>query len=110
MTSLDSLDSSEKEYLEEYRFMLEDGDIGDRERRSLERLRSRLGISNTRATQLEALINNVSLSDKEQEYLDEYKEIRAEGEIRDRDRRSLDRLAQRNGISAQRMQELEKMV
>ena len=90
--------------------MLEDGEIGPRERRSLDRHASRLGLSAERVAELEAYIGNgQSLSEEEQEYLDEYREILADGDIRDRDRRALERLAQRNGISASRAAELEKL-
>ena len=103
------LSSDEQQYLDEFKFMLEDGEIGDRERRSLERLRSKLGLTAARVAELEASVNIQQLTTEEQEYLEEYREIKAEGEIRDRDRRALERLAQRNGISSSRAQELERM-
>ena len=110
ITSSSILSESEQEYLEEYKCMLEDGEIGPRERRSLDRHASRLGLSAERVAELEAYIGNgQSLSEEEQEYLDEYREILADGDIRDRDRRALERLAQRNGISASRAAELEKL-
>lgn len=104
-----SVSSAEQEYLDEYKCMLEDGEIGPRERKSLDRLITRLGISIQRASELEASVGASSLSVEEQEYLDEYREILADGDIRDRDRRALERLAQRNGISASRAAELEKL-
>lgn len=103
------LTNNETEYVEELKFVLEDGIIGDRERRSLERLRNRLGISASRAAELEASVSHSSLSEEEQEYLEEYREIIAEGDIRDRDRRMLERLAQRNGISPSRAKEIERL-
>ena len=100
----------EQEYVEKYIIMLEGGEIGPRERESLERLRASLDISVSRAAELESLVGKPTLSVAEQEYLDEYREILAEGEIRERDRHSLERLAQRKGISPSRAAELESSV
>lgn len=104
-----SVSSVEQEYLDEYKCMLEDGEIGARERKSLDRLIARLGLTAQRAAELEASVGISDLSAEEKEYIDEYREILADGEIRDRDRRALERLAQRNGISASRANELEKL-
>lgn len=101
--------ATEKEYLEEYKCMLADGEIGERERKSLNRLCERLGLSSTRAAELEAAAMGKPLSKEEQEYLDEYREMLADGGVRDRDRRTLQRLAQRNGISDARTRELERL-
>ncbi len=51
--SLSSLSEEEKEYQEELRACMDDGQISDRERRLLERLRKSLGISDARAKELE---------------------------------------------------------
>lgn len=51
--SLNSLNNEEKEYIEELRACMEDGDISDRERHLLDRLRKSLGISEVRAKELE---------------------------------------------------------
>lgn len=104
------MSAKEEEYLQELRYVLEDGEIGPRERNSLERLRVKLCISEERATELEFSVLNPSLTAEEREYLDEYRAIRAEGELRDRDVRTLERLAQRNGITPLRAKELERMV
>ena len=103
------LSRNEEEYLEEYKCTLEDGVITDRERRALDRLRIKLGISETRAFELEATVKSISLSPEEKEYLEEYREILTEGDIRDRDRKALERLRQRNGIPKQRADELERL-
>lgn len=101
---------NEQEYLEELREILTDGDISPRERRLLEKIRTQLGISEARAQELEASLMNPSLSEEEQEYFDEYKEIISEGEISDRDRRFLEKLKKMNGISEERAKEIENMV
>lgn len=103
------INTSEQEYLEEYKCMLADGEIGERERKSLNRLCERLGLSSARAAELEAAATGKPLSKEEQEYLDEYREMLADGGVRDRDRRTLQRLAQRNGISDARTRELERL-
>lgn len=102
--------AAEKEYMEELREILADGEISPRERRLLDKIRVNLGISESRAKQLEALLSAPSLSPEEQEYLNEYKEIISEGEISARDQRYLDKLKKANGISEQRAKEIEMMV
>ena len=52
-----SLSKMEKEYLEEYKLCLEDGgDISASEKRLLDKLRNRLGISEERAREIERII------------------------------------------------------
>ncbi len=99
----------EKEYLEEVKFMLEDGGIiDDKERGILERFRVKKGISKERAIYLE---NNLAsfrdLNENEKEYLNEYQELLNYGEITEKERRILNRMAIRYDISEQRVVELE---
>ncbi|MBQ0141627.1 MAG: TerB family tellurite resistance protein [Prevotellaceae bacterium] len=103
-----NVNSIELEYIEEYKCMLNDGEIGPRERKSLERLANKLGISAERANELENSLNSTSLSSEEQEYIEEYKSVLADGEIGPRERKSLERLAIKLGISQSRAEELEK--
>ncbi|MBW4362347.1 TerB family tellurite resistance protein [Flavobacterium taihuense] len=100
----------EQEYLEEVKFMLEDdGIIDDKERSILERFRERKGISKEKATELEKnLLSFGNLSEDEKEYFEEFQEILNEGEITEKERRILNRMANRLGISEERVQELEK--
>ena len=51
-----------------------------------------------------------SLTPEEQEYLDEYKEIIAEGEVSERERRFLKKLRKANGISEERATEIENNI
>ena len=104
-----SFTSKEQEYLDEYKEIIVEGDISARERRLLDKIRIQLGISETRAAQLEESVKPFSLTPEEQEYLDEYKEIIAEGNISDRDQRYLDKLKKANGISDQRAKEIENL-
>ena len=105
-----SLTEEEKDYLEEYKSMLEDGEIGERERRTLERLRNRLGLSAEKVSELEKTVcPSTYLSEEEQDYLEEYKSMLEDGEIGERERRTLERLRTRNGISAERAKELESL-
>lgn len=104
--------NNEASYLEEVRFMLEDdGQIDERERTILERFRTRYNITPERAKELEAqAIANTQLTPAEQEYLEEYKNSLQNGEISERERRLLNRLATALGIDEARVAELEKKV
>ena len=101
----------EEEYLEEIKFMLEDdGVIDDKERAILERFRERKGISEERAIELERiLLSSGNLSEEEKEYVSEFQEILNDGEITEKERRILSRMASRLGISDERVRELEKL-
>ena len=102
--------SAESEYLEEVRACLsEDGEISSRERRLLNRLREKLGISERRAQELEDSLNSSQLTSDEQEYLDEYRACLEEGEISSKERRLLDRLRDKLGIHPSRAKELENL-
>ena len=97
-SSSTSITSEEQEYLEEIRACLDnDGEITSRERRLLDRLRKSLGITEARAKELEASVNN--MSDEEKEYQEELKACLEDGRISDRERRLLDRLRKSLGIS-----------
>jgi elongation factor Tu len=104
-----NINDDEQEYLEALREFLEDGNISDRERRMLDRVRKSLGISETRAAELEALIKPIQLTEDEQEYLEMFREYAEEGEITEKVRKRLDRFASAIGISPKRMNELETM-
>ncbi len=100
------VDENEQEYLDELKACLkDDGEISDRERRLLDRLRKSLGISEKRAAALEASLS--SLSDEEKEYLEELRECMENGSISNSERRLLDRLRKSLGISEARAKELE---
>ena len=107
-----SLATDEVRYLEEVRFMLEDdGQIDERERTILERFRTRYNITPERAKELEAqAIASAQLTPAEQEYLEEYKNSLENGEISERERRLLNRLATALGIDEARVAELERKV
>lgn len=102
---------NEAEYLEELKACFEDGVITDRERRLLNRLRKSLGISDTRASELEAMCNPNILSVEEQEYADEVNAcLEDDGEITPKERRLLDRLAKSLGISPDRANQIENLM
>ena len=103
---------NEARYLEEIHFMLEDdGQIDERERMILERLRERYNITPERAKELEAqAIAGQELTSEEQEYLSEYKNSLHDGAISDKERRLLNRLAMALGISEERVTEIEKLI
>ena len=103
------LTPEEKEYLKEFKEVIADGDITERERRLLNKFRAKFGITEERGEELESMIMQPSLTPEEQEYLDEYKEIIAEGEVSERERRFLEKLRKANGISEERATEIEKL-
>ena len=105
----DSLYSSdEKEFLEMYQEYAADGEISERDRRMLDKFRVRCGISEDRARELEASCSKPQLSEVEQEYLEMFKEYAADGEISERDRKMLNKMRDRMGISEERAKEIEQ--
>lgn len=110
VSSNTSLTSAEEEYIAELKDILAEGEITPRERRLLEKIRTQLGISESRAAELEDSVSSISLTPEEQEYFDEYSEIIADGEISDRDQRFLEKLKKANSISEERAKEIEALV
>lgn len=105
-----TMTGDEKEYVEEVKACLEeDSEISPKERRLLNRLRERLGITEERAAELEASLQSIQLTDEEKEYLEEYKACLDEGEISPKERRLLDRLRDKLGIPEERAKELETL-
>ena len=105
----ESLTPNEEKYKEEVLFCLEDdGEISSEERIMLERKRKRFGITEERALAIEKMCAP-SLTEAEQEYVDIYKELCADGEITERKRRLLNRERESLGISEQRCVELEAL-
>ena len=102
--------AQEKGYLAELKEILVDGEISPRERRLLEKIRVQSGISKERAAELERTLTKPQLTAEEQEYLNEYKAIIADGEITEKERRLLDKILKLNGISSKRARELEASV
>lgn len=98
---------NEQEYLDEVKECLADGEIGDKERRRLNRWREKLGISEERAIELENSLQKPQLTEEEQEYLAEYKECLADGEIGSGERRFLNKVRNKLGISEERATEIE---
>lgn len=107
----DNLTDDEELYLEEYKEILADyGVIGPRERRQLERSRVRYGISEYRAAEIEASIESGSTDlESDQQYLDEYRALKEDyGKIGNPQRKQLERLRERLGISESRAREIEQ--
>lgn len=102
---------NEQEYLNEVKETIEDYDeIGPKERKRLEKTRMRLGISESRAAELEASICQPKLTNEEKEYLDEVREVRKDYDgISQRERKYLEKTRIRLGISIERANELEKL-
>ena len=103
-----SISQEEQEYLEMYSEYSSSG-ISELNRKMLDKFRSRLGISETRAHELEASCSTPKLTEDEKEYLDMFKAYDADGEISELDRKMLNKMRVRMGISEERAQELENM-
>lgn len=100
--------NAENDYREMLVDALEDGVIEPAERRMLERMRERWGISIERAAEIE---DSLSYTDAEQDYLEEVRFVLSDnGEISAAERRLLQRVAQKLGISPERADALERAV
>lgn len=107
----ESMATDEQIYLDELKACLEeDNEIFPKERRLLERLREKLGITPERAKELEETLSVPQLTDAEKDYLDEYKAcLEEDSEITSKERRLLNRLRETLGISEERANEIEKL-
>ena len=103
------LSSDEQDYLEMYKEYTVRGAISDRDRKMLDKFRSRCGISEERARELEGSCNKPQLTEDEQEYFELYKEYAADGKISERDRKMLNKMRDRMGISERRSKEIESL-
>lgn len=104
-----SLTEKEQEYYDAIRGIVETyGDIPSTERHVLEILRKSLNIPMVRATQIETMFDNM-LSKAEQEYIEAYRDMTADGPMSEVNRRILDRIMKASGITQERAQQLEKM-
>ena len=108
LISTAQMTDDEQSYAEEIKFCLEDGAIGEKERRFLERMRTRLGISLERAAEIEKSLQKPQLTEDEQEYLDAVMDEIVDGLIPESSRKFLDRLRCKMDISENRAQEIEK--
>ena len=108
-TDTSSDNTNENEYLEELKECLADGEIGASERRLLNKLRVKLGISEERAEELEASLQKLQLTEEEQEYLEAYQDAMEDGIISGKERRLLDKLMKINNISEERAKEIEML-
>ena len=104
-----SISQEEQEYLEMYNEYSASNGISERDRKMLDKFRSRLGISEVRAHELEASCSKPKLTEDEQEYLEMFKEYAADGEISERDRKMLNKMRDRMGISEERAKEIESL-
>lgn len=103
------LTKAEEEYLEEFKFCLEDGEIGPKERRFLTRMQEKLGVSSERVRELEEAVTQIQLTDEEKEYVEAVKDEIENGCIPESSKRLLLRLRKRMGISDGRANELDSI-
>ena len=106
------LSEDEMAYKEEVEFCLEDAsEIDDHSRKFLERKRQKLGLSETRAQEIEDMVKAslVSFTDEEKEYMEALDDVIEDGAIPDNVRRLLERERKSLGISEERAKELEEI-
>lgn len=108
-TESSQMNENEQSYAEEVKYCLEDGAIGEEERRFLERRRTKLGISMERAMEIEKSLQEPQLTENEQEYLDAVKDEIVDGEIPESAKRLLGRLRLSLDISEERAAEIEQL-
>lgn len=111
-TQKSELSEDELAYKEEVEFCLEDAsEIDAHSRKFLERKRQKLGLSETRAQEIEDMVkaSMVSYTDEEKEYMEILDDIIEDGTIPDNVRRLLERERKSFGISEERAKELEKI-
>lgn len=106
------LSEDEIAYKEEVEFCLEDAsEIDAHSRKFLERKRQKLGLSETRAQEIEDMVKAslVSFTDEEKEYMEALDDVIEDGAIPDNVRRLLERERKSLGISEERAKELEEI-
>ena len=107
--SSSSISDSEKEYIDALKEYLSDGEISERERKMLDRVRKALGITTDRAAELEETLKQPLLTDEEKEYIEAYREYLVDGPIDEKSRKRLDIFRKGLGISEERAAELENL-
>mgnify|MGYP001076375052 FL=1 len=111
-TQKSELSEDELAYKEEVEFCLEDAsEIDAHSRKFLERKRQKLGLSETRAQEIEDMVKAslVSFTDEEKEYMEALDDVIEDGVIPENVRRLLERERKSLGISEERAKELEKI-
>ncbi len=104
-----SISQVEEEYLDMLKEYATDSEISERDRKMLDKFRSRCGISAERARELVATFSKPKLTNDEQDYFEMYKEYAADGELSERDRKMLNKMRDKIGISEERAKEIESM-
>lgn len=111
-TQKSELSEDELAYKEEVEFCLEDAsEIDAHSRKFLERKRQKLGLSETRAQEIEDMVKAswVSFTDEEKEYMEALGDVIEDRVIPDNVRRLLERERKSLGISEERAKELEEI-
>ena len=107
--TLSTYTEAELEYKEEYEACLADGEIAASERRLLDRLAGKLGLSPEQVKRIEKSAGN-PLTDEEKEYLDEYRACLADDpELSSSTRRLLSKMAKTLGLTEDQINKLENL-
>lgn len=105
----DQISAEEQKYLDAIKVCVADGEFGGSERRFLNRVRIKLGISEERAAELETSLQKPQLTEEEQEYFETYQEALEDGVISEKERCMLDTIMKMNNISEERAKEIEML-
>ena len=111
-TQNSELSEDELAYKEEVEFCLEDApEIDAHSRKFLERKRQKLGLSETRAQEIENMVKASleSFTDEEKEYMEALDDVIEDGAVPNNVRRLLERERKSLGISEERAKELEEI-
>ncbi|MCM1142447.1 MAG: hypothetical protein NC453_28080 [Muribaculum sp.] len=105
-----SVSPAEQEYIDEYCGCLANGEISPLEVRLLNKIAKGLGISESRARELEQIAKSSKLTDAEREYLKEYRACLEEApELSSTARRLLKRIATSLNLNDEQVARLEQM-
>ncbi|MBF0548332.1 MAG: hypothetical protein HQM08_28105 [Candidatus Riflebacteria bacterium] len=105
------LSESEKDYLEEMTTLAVEGALNDKALEILKRRQKKLGLTDDQCKRLRSFVCAGSFSPAEKEYLEEVKFfLEDDKKIDDTERKSLNRIQTKLGLSDRRCQELEEIV
>lgn len=106
------MNKEEIEYMEVVKELVESDKINDTSRRILERSRSKLGISEVRASEIENIVlNQTNYTKEELEFLEEIKFcLEDDGVISQEESKFLEKLKNKLNITDKRAKELEKLL
>ena len=106
--SVQTLNNNEDEFLNEVRFCLDDyGIIDSEEQVYLDKVSQKLGLTQTKAQELQNSLISPQLTDNEKEYIETISKLTIDGKIPPSSQRIVERYRELYKVSSQRAEELE---